>query len=131
VFVLLASFARDYLSATTSRLVEVDADSDSIVSTLPLDGMHDCEALAASANGRELAVGCTGGDTLSPVPSIDAAGLALIDISGAPRISQRFGALAFGTNPWASPSLICQRAWFCSARWAIWATRVDRARSIQ
>jgi len=33
------------------------------------------------------------------VPSIDAAGLALIDISGAPRISQRFGALAFGTNP--------------------------------
>ena len=99
VFVLLASFADDYLSATSSRLVELDPDSDAIVSTLVLDGLHGCDALALGPDGSELAVACTGGDTLDPVPQIDAAGLALIDVSAQPRIRQRIPARTFGSNP--------------------------------
>jgi hypothetical protein len=99
VFALLASFANDYASATTSRLVELDPSSDSIVSTLLLGGLKGCDALALSPDQTEIAVACTGGDTLSTTPSIAAAGLALVDISGAPAVSHQFPASTFGTNP--------------------------------
>ena len=99
VFALLASFASDYQSATTSRLVELDPSSDSIVSTLLLAGLRGCDALALSPDEMQLAVACTGGDTLSQEPNIEASGLALIDISGSPNLTQHFAASAFGASP--------------------------------
>jgi hypothetical protein len=98
VFVLLASYANDYMSATTSRVVELDPSTDSIVSTTLLDGFKGCDAFALSPEQNELAVACTGGDLQDTPPSIDAAGLALLDISAAPKLSQQFKAALFGTN---------------------------------
>jgi hypothetical protein len=101
VFALLASFASDYQSATTSRIVELDPSTDSILTTLLLEELKGCDALALSPAETELAVVCTGGDTLSREPSIAAAGLALVDISAQPTLGQRFAAAAFGTSPLA------------------------------
>jgi hypothetical protein len=98
VFVLLASFATDYMSATTSRLVELDQANDVVVTTLLLDGLHGCDAMALSADETELAIACTGGDTLSVVPKIDTSGLVLVDITAAPQIEKRFDASMFGSN---------------------------------
>jgi hypothetical protein len=99
VFTLLASFANDYQSATVSRLVELDPSSDSILSTLLLDGLKGCDALALSPDETELAVACTGGDTLSHDPSITASGLALVDISAAPALARHVPASVFGASP--------------------------------
>jgi hypothetical protein len=99
VFALLASYATDYLSATTSRLVELDPSTDSIVSTLLLDGLEGCDAFAVSPDGTELAVACTGADTLSVDPSNAAAGVALVDITGPPALANHFNAALFGSNP--------------------------------
>ncbi len=98
-FALLASYASDYLSATTSRLVELDPNTDSIVSTLLLDGFEGCDEFAVSPAGTELAVACTGADTLSDDPSNAFAGVALVDITGTPALSNRFSAALFGSNP--------------------------------
>ncbi|HTA89520.1 MAG TPA: hypothetical protein VK745_08090 [Polyangiaceae bacterium] len=99
VFALLASYASDYLSATTSRLVELDPSTDSIVSTLLLDGLEGCDQFAVSPDGKELAVACTGADTLSDNPSNATSGLALVDITGTPQLTQHFSAAMFGSNP--------------------------------
>ncbi len=99
VFALLASYASDYLSATTSRLVELDPSTDSIVSTLLLDGLEGCDEFAVSPDGKELAVACTGADTLSDNPSNATSGLALVDITGTPQLTQHFSAAMFGSNP--------------------------------
>ncbi|MEI9951556.1 MAG: hypothetical protein WDO74_21905 [Pseudomonadota bacterium] len=97
VFALLAAYANDYKSATWSRLVEIDPESDSLISTLVLDGLRGCDALAVSPDERELAVSCTGIDLQGG--SVDGSGLALLDIEAAPRLTKRFEAIELGHDP--------------------------------
>ncbi|HEX3773045.1 MAG TPA: hypothetical protein VHV51_01205 [Polyangiaceae bacterium] len=99
IFVLLASYAMDYTSATTSRIVELDPNADSILSTTLLDGLKGCDSLALAPDQSELAVACTGGDTLSDTPSIAAAGIALVDLGAEPKLTKTFPAAIFGQNP--------------------------------
>lgn len=99
VFVLLAAYADDYKGGTSSRVVELDPDTDSLLSTLVLDGLRGCDALAVSPDERELAVSCTGDDLGNTPPNLDASGLALLDIEGAPRLSKRFRAAELGNAP--------------------------------
>jgi len=99
VFALLAAYADDYSSGTASRLVELDPQSDSLLSTLVLDGLRGCDALAVSPDERELAVGCTGDDLRSTQPQLEGSGLALLDIADAPRLRQRFEASELGNAP--------------------------------
>jgi hypothetical protein len=99
VFALLAAYSNDYSSGTSSRLVELDPETDSLLSTLVLEGLHGCAALAVSPDERELAVGCTGDDLRSAQPSLEGSGLALIDIESAPRLAQRFEASELGNAP--------------------------------
>ncbi|HYQ25912.1 MAG TPA: hypothetical protein VER04_01795 [Polyangiaceae bacterium] len=96
-FALLAAYADDYKSGTSSRLVELDPESDSLISTLVLDGLRGCVSLALSPDERQLAVSCTGVDLKNG--KIQDSGLALLDIEGAPRLEQRFDAAEFGDNP--------------------------------
>ena len=99
VFALLAAYAADYMSGAVSRVVELDPDSDAILSTLLLDGLKGCDALAAAPDGSELAAACTGADLRSMPPTLDSSGLALIDIASAPRLKKTFNAATFGPNP--------------------------------
>ena len=99
VFALLAAYADDYSSGTSSRLVELDPQTDSLLSTLVLDGLRGCAALAVSPDERELAVGCTGDDLRSTQPKLEHSGLALIDLEGAPRLAKRFDAIELGDAP--------------------------------
>ncbi len=99
VFVLLASYADDYSSGVTSRLAELDPDADRLVATLLLDGLRGCDGLALAPNGKQLAVSCTGDDLRSTQPKLDGSGLALVDISGAPRVLKLVAAADLGTDP--------------------------------
>jgi len=99
IFALLAAYANDYSSGIASRLVELDPDTDSLLSTLVLDGLRGCTALAVSPDERELAVACTGDDLRSSQPKLDASGLALIDIAAVPRLGKRFEAIELGNAP--------------------------------
>jgi hypothetical protein len=99
VFALLAAYADDYSSGTSSRLVELDPESDSLREVLVLDGLRGCTALAVSPDERELAVACTGDDLRSTRPKLEGSGVALIDIEGAPRLARRFEAARLGDAP--------------------------------
>jgi hypothetical protein len=99
IFALLAAYSDDYSSGTSSRLVELDPETDSLLSTLVLDGLRGCTALAVSPDERELAVACTGDDLRHNQPKLEGSGLALLDIEGAPRLAQRFEAAELGSEP--------------------------------
>lgn len=112
VFALLAAFADDYLTGTTSRLVEIDPSTDTLVSTLLLGGLRGCEGLALSPDQSQLAVICSGVDLLSTHPQLDGSGIALVDISATPRVSKAFDAANLTSNPlgfsvsYAAPGLL-------------------------
>ena len=99
IFALLAAYADDFSSGVSSRLVEIDPGTDSLSSTLVLEGLRGCTGLAASPDQRELAVTCTGDDLRSTVPKLEGSGVALLDIDGPPRIRQRFDASELGNAP--------------------------------
>jgi hypothetical protein len=99
VFALLASFADDYSSSATSRVVEIDPSTDTLVSTLLLDGLRGCDGLSSSPEQSQLAVSCSGDDLRSSLPKLDGSGIALVDISAVPRLVTIFDASALSSNP--------------------------------
>ena len=101
VFALLAAFADDYLTGADSRLVEIDPSTDTLVSTLRLGGLRGCDGLALSPDQAQLAVICSGVDLRSTHPALDGSGIALVDISAAPRLSKTFDAADLTSNPLA------------------------------
>jgi len=96
VFALLAAYANDYASGTASRLVELDPATDSLLSTLVLEGLRGCTSLAVSPDQKTLAVACTGDDLRSKQPKLDGSGLALLDIENTPQLARRFDAAELG-----------------------------------
>jgi hypothetical protein len=99
VFALLASYADDYSSSAVSRLVEIDPGTDTLLSTLLLVGLHGCDSMASSPDQSQLAIACTGDDLRSSSPKLTGSGLALVDVSGAPRLVKRFDAADLGSDP--------------------------------
>lgn len=99
VFVVLAAYAVDYASATISRLVELDPGNDSIRATILLEGLKGCDVLAASPDGVELAVACTGADLSDTPPALDASGIALVDIEHELALKKVLSAAQYGPNP--------------------------------
>jgi hypothetical protein len=99
IFAVLAAYAADYSSAAESRLVELDPETDTLRSTLLLEGLHGCTALAVSPDERTLAVACTGDDLRSTQPKLEGSGLALVDIEAAPRLARRFDASQLANTP--------------------------------
>jgi len=112
VFVLLAGYADDYASGTSSRLVELDPESDTLRSTLVLGELRGCDALAVAPDGQQLAIACSGDDLRHMPPSIEHSGLALVDITGEAVLAQHFEAATWGSMPlgfaldYAAPGLI-------------------------
>ncbi len=98
VFALLASYANDYLSSEISRLVEIDPTTDELISTLLLPGLRGCVGMAVSPDALQLAVSCGGADLRGMPPKLDGSGLALVDISKAPRVLKQFAASDLGND---------------------------------
>ena len=99
VLALLAAYADDTFTASaSSRLVELDPNTDTLLTTLVLDGLHGCDSLALSPDQRELAVACTGDDWQGRPPRLDGSGLALIDITAQPRLVKVVAAADVGSN---------------------------------
>jgi len=99
IFAVLAAYADDYSSAAESRLIEIDPETDTLRSTLVLEGLRGCTTLTVSPDERTLAVACTGDDLRSTQPKLDGSGLALISIETAPRLRQRFEASQLASSP--------------------------------
>jgi hypothetical protein len=98
VFALLAGYSDDYLRATTARLIEIDPSTNSLLSTLVLGTLRGCGTFAVSPNGRELAIACPGDDLTHAPPSLEASGIALVDITREPRLVRTLAARDLGTN---------------------------------
>lgn len=99
VFALLAAYADDKFTASvSSRLVELDPNHDTLLTTLVLDGLHGCDSLALSPDALELAVGCTGDDWEGRPPRLAGSGLALVDITAQPRLSKVVAAAEVGNT---------------------------------
>ena len=97
IFALLAAYADDYRSGTESRLVELDPATDTLLSTLVLDGLRGCTALAVSPDEGTLAVACTGDDLASNQPQLKGSGVAILDIESVPpALVRRFAASELG-----------------------------------
>jgi len=99
IFAVLSAYADDYSSAAESRLIELDPVTDTLRSTLVLDGLRGCTSLAVSPDERTLAVACTGDDLRSTQPKLDGSGLALIDIGDAPRVVRTVEARELASAP--------------------------------
>ena len=99
VFALLAAYADDTFTASvSSRLVELDPSTDTLLTTLVLEGLHGCDSFALSPDELELAVACTGDDWNGRPARLDGSGLALIDITSRPRLSKVVAAADVGSN---------------------------------
>ena len=98
VFVSLTAYANDYSTSVSSRLLELDTSTNTIASTLVLDGLHGCDSLALSPDRQQLAISCTGDRWHDTPPELDGSGLALIDITDTPRLERSFAASEFGRN---------------------------------
>lgn len=67
---------------TDSQIVEIDTTKDEVVAATPLTGLHDCTGIAASPDGAELAVSCSGDLTANGDPALGTAGVALLKREG-------------------------------------------------
>lgn len=83
VYVVLQRFSADFTKASSSRLVAVDPDTDTLVWSYDLQGLSNCGGLARSPTGASIAVSCTGG-FLEGDEQIERSGIVLFDATQEP-----------------------------------------------
>lgn len=101
-YVLLGALPGNLSSAAQapSRLVAIDTTRDVIADTLVLDGLFNCTGLALSPDGQSVAVMCSGKQINSAAPSdLDGSGVAVVDVTGSPRVAKQFDASDVGPGP--------------------------------
>jgi hypothetical protein len=100
-YVLLGALPRDFSGAqVSSRLVAIDTTRDEVTSVTVLDGLLDCAGLVLSPDAKKLAALCSG-KRIDPSArsDLDGSGVALVDITGEPRIVKRIAASDIGDGP--------------------------------
>lgn len=103
--VLLSAYSKFFDASAVSRLVTLDTDTDTIVSTTKIADMHGCTGLALSPSGTKLAVSCSGVFHVEPPfknPAADTgnSGLIVYSIEESGLVEDgRFGASALGEGP--------------------------------
>ncbi len=93
LYVLLAGFSRDFVASAESRLVVIDTETDELVQTFVLSGLHGCAGLAASPDGTEIAVACSGDFEGDSVATLDGSAVAILHVGEELRETRRFLAL--------------------------------------
>ena len=101
VAVLLAAYSADFSDSADARVALVDPAQGTVDGFVVLDGLRGCSAFDVAPSGTRLLVGCSGTFGGTSTPSIDDAGLAVIDRSDAGElvVSSRVGADALTGDP--------------------------------
>jgi hypothetical protein len=101
VAVLLAAYSADFSDSADARVALVDPAQGTVDGFVVLDGLRGCSALDVAPSGARLLVACSGTFGGTSTPSIDDAGLAVVDLdeAGALVVSARIGADALTGDP--------------------------------
>jgi len=101
VAVLLAAYSADFSDSADARVALVDPASGVVDRFVVLDGLRGCSALDVAPSGKRLLVGCSGTFGGTSTPSIDDAGLAVIDLDADSElvVTTRLGAAALTGDP--------------------------------
>lgn len=77
VYLTTVAATEDY-EYSNSYLVVIDAETDEVVATKEIAGLRDCNAIALSPDGEELALACSGDLEAYSATSLDGAGVVRI-----------------------------------------------------
>jgi hypothetical protein len=99
VAVLLGGYSQDFVSSVPSRVARLDPALDRVDSSLVLEGMHGCTAMALSPSGQEVAVSCSGEFAGDSVATLAESGIVLMSVRDEWVERRRFPAAKFGTGP--------------------------------
>ncbi|MEO7328796.1 MAG: hypothetical protein ABI193_09480 [Minicystis sp.] len=104
LYLLLAPFDQFFKEAVVSRVVTIDTDTDTILSTTRLTGLYNCTGLGLSPSGKRLAVTCSGtfhvNDAGQRIADLSEAGVVLLTRSDDGLAEERrWSAEALGEGP--------------------------------
>jgi hypothetical protein len=88
VVVSLLATTSDHQKTAASRLVQLDPDTDSILSVLVLDGLYECNGLALSPDAERVALSCSGRFNGSSKSTLSESGLVVVEL--APQLKESF-----------------------------------------
>lgn len=96
---LALGFDEDYLQLVDSRIVSIDPETDEITQVLVLEGLSNCQNLALSPDGEELAVGCSGPFSADPQGGFPNAGIVRLAVGAELSEVRRYGLSELGGSP--------------------------------
>ena len=96
---LALGFDEDYLELVDSRIVSIDPETDEITQVLVLEGFSNCQNLALSPDGKELAVGCSGPFGADARGGFPNAGIVLLEVGAELSEVRRYGTAELGGAP--------------------------------
>lgn len=96
VRVLALGFDETHTELLDARIVSIDPESDNITQVLVVEGMENCQTLALSPDGRELAAGCSGPFGADPALGFPTAGIVLFEVADDLREKRRLSAAELG-----------------------------------
>jgi hypothetical protein len=96
---LALGFDENYLELVDSRIVSIDPETDEITQVLVLEGLQNCQNLALSPDGKELAVACSGPFGADPRDGFPNAGIVRLAIGAELSEIRRYGTGELGGSP--------------------------------
>jgi len=81
-FVLLSAYSLSFMESAPSRVVTIDAATDTILDVHVLKGLHGCTGLALSPSGKRIAVACSGTFQNDETSKLDESGLVVLTRDG-------------------------------------------------
>lgn len=97
--VLALGLDETFVELVDSRIVSVDPETDQITQVLVLTGLSNCQSLALSPDGEELAVACSGPFGADPEGGFPNAGIVRLAIGAELSEIRRYGAAELGGAP--------------------------------
>lgn len=96
---LALGFDENYLELVDSRIVSIDPETDEITQVLVLTGLQNCQNLALSPSGEELAVSCSGPFGADPQGGFPNAGIVRLAVGAELSEIRRYGTGELGGAP--------------------------------
>lgn len=97
--VLALGLNETFLELVDSRIVSVDPETDQITQVLVLTGLSNCQNLALSPDGEELAVACSGPFGADPEGGFPNAGIVRLAVGAELSEIRRYGTAELGGAP--------------------------------
>lgn len=90
--VLAPTYGDGFKESGDSVIIRIDAATDAVTDVIPLPGLRGCLGLALSPDGARVAVGCSGTFGGGSTPTLDDAGVAVLDASTLAIVEVKAGA---------------------------------------